>query len=175
LRAQHKDALQKTDSNEYNQLVDDAESKLKALDKAQDEYEAFDTQDAGVIDKQKALEEAEAAAEQSLETLQGEFSARSSVLPGASRFANGNILYNQGGGVKAISAWTDSNGPLQQIQRMAKLDELPVLGVCTGVDRSLWNGAAGHYQVYRNGGGMLDYDVIQSRIDGQVLWSWIRR
>jgi hypothetical protein len=174
LRAKYKDALEKTDSTDYNEAVDGAETKLKALDKAQDEYEACDTKDPGIIAKKKALDEAEAAAEHSLEDLQREFAARSAVLPGSSKFANGKIFYNQGGGLKSVSAWTDRSGPLQAIQKMESLDDVPVLGRRTDVRGGWWKGAAGHYQVTGSNGGMLGYDVIQSTIDGQELWSWVK-
>jgi hypothetical protein len=173
LRAEYEGALQRTQDSNYDSLVDDAEADLKALDKAQDEYEACDTKDPAIMNKEQALKEAQEASEHSLTKLQNEFTGRSGVLPGSSKFANGRIYYDQGNGLKFTSAWTDENGPLEFIQSRKSLDSLPELRNKTNVTRVQWKGARYHYQVYAKGGGMLEYSVISSVIDGQELWSWV--
>ena len=88
-------------------------------------YEATDTKDPAIIAKKNALDEAEAASEQSLQDLQKEFSARQGVLPGSSKFAEGKVLYDQGKGLKSVLAWTKESGPLEYIQRKESLESLP--------------------------------------------------
>jgi hypothetical protein len=129
--------------------------------------------DPAIIAKKNALDEAEAASEQSLQDLQKEFSARQGVLPGSSKFAEGKILYDQGKGLKSVLAWTKESGPLEYIQRKESLESLPEIAGRTNVRSGWWKGAVDHYQVYRKDGGLLDYSVIRSNIDGQELWSWV--
>jgi hypothetical protein len=172
-REKYKKALQKTGDTNYNEKVDGADERLKALDRAQNEYEATDTKDPAIIAKKNALDEAEAASEQSLQDLQKEFSARQGVLPGSSKFAEGKILYDQGKGLKSVLAWTKESGPLEYIQRKESLESLPEIAGRTNVRSGWWKGAVDHYQVYRKDGGLLDYSVIRSNIDGQELWSWV--
>jgi hypothetical protein len=173
LRTQHADALTKGSDSDYNILVDDANEALTALDKAEADYRSADTTDPSIVKKHQALEDARAAAENNLNELNREYQLRASVQPGASEYDSGRILYNNGQGIKSISAWESSDGPLSRIQQMEGLRDTPQLGQRTDLG-DWWNGASDHYLVKSPNGSLMDYDVIRSRINGKELWSWIR-
>jgi hypothetical protein len=173
LRSQHADALTKGSDSDYNILVDDANEALSGLDKAEADYRSSDTTDPSIVKKHQALEDARAAAENNLNELNREYQLRSSVQPGASVYDSGRILYNNGQGIKSISAWESSDGPLSHIQQLENLRDAPQLGQRTDLG-DWWNGASDHYLVNARNGSLMDYDVIRSRINGKELWSWIR-
>lgn len=173
LRSQHADALSKGGDSDYNMLVDDANEALSALDKAEADYRSADTADPSIVKKHQALEDARAAAENNLNELNREYQLRSTVQPGASLYDSGRILYNNGQGIKSISAWESADGPLRHIQQMEDLRDAPQLGQRTDLG-DWWNGASDHYLVKSRNGSLMDYDVIRSRINAKELWSWIR-